>query len=134
MLTKEEKDFIGYWKQHRLQKRKWFRQLYVGLPMAMALVAGVSINLFSGWYTRAQMVLFRESSSLVIVLLLAALALVVFMVVFSSHHRWDQNEMRYNELLQRKDDQSGLSDAAHGAPRSPAAQQEPAMQQPHSTL
>lgn len=102
MLTKEEEDFIGYWAHHRLQKRKVIKQLAIGLPMAMALVVGISLNLFSGWYTRAQMVLFRESASLVIVLLIAALAMIIFMVVFSSRHRWDLNEQRYKELLQQQ--------------------------------
>jgi len=111
MLTKEEEDFIGYWAHHRLQKRKVIKQLAVGLPMAMALVVGISLNLFSGWYTRAQMVLFRESASLVIVLLIAALAMIIFMVVFSSRHRWDQQEQRYLEFMQRKAAQSGQSDS-----------------------
>lgn len=104
MLTQEEENFIEYWRQHRLQRRKWVKQIAVGLPMALALVVGISLNLFSGWYTRAQMVMFRESASMVIVLLIAALGLVIFMVVFSSRHRWDQYEQRYLELMQRKGD------------------------------
>jgi hypothetical protein len=111
MLTQEEENFIAYWQQHRLQKKKWIKQLAVGLPMGMALVIGISLNLASGWYTRAQMVLFRESASLVIVLLVAALAMVAFMVVFSSRHRWDQQEQRYLEFMQRKAAQSGQSDS-----------------------
>jgi membrane protein YdbS with pleckstrin-like domain len=107
MLTQEEEDFILYWQQNRLQKRRWIKQLSVGLPMALALVAGIAVNLFSGWYTRAQMVLFRESASLVIILLIAAVALVIFMIVFSSRHRWDQLEQRYLELMQRKEAKGG---------------------------
>jgi hypothetical protein len=110
MLTQEEEKFIVYWQQQRLQKKKWIRQLAVGLPMGMALVIGVTLNLVSGWYTRAQMVMFRESASLVIVLLVAALALVVFMVVFSSRHRWDQQEQQYLEFMQRKGSQPGQSE------------------------
>jgi hypothetical protein len=75
--------------------------------MGMALVMGVALNLVSGWHTRAQMVMFRESASLVIVLLIAAFAMVVFMVVFSSRHRWDQQEQRYLEFMQRKAAQTG---------------------------
>ncbi|MFM7646079.1 MAG: hypothetical protein ACKO41_05120 [Sphingomonadales bacterium] len=109
MLSQEEENFMVYWQQHRLQKRKWIKQLAVGLPMALALIAGISVNLFSGWYTRAQMVMFRESASLIIVLLVAAIALVVFMVIFSSRHRWDQYEQRYLELVQRKSNLSGTT-------------------------
>jgi hypothetical protein len=111
MLTQEEEKFIVYWQQQRLQKKKWIRQLAVGLPMGMALVIGITLNLASGWYTRAQMVMFRESASLVIVLLIAALAMVVFMVVFSSRHRWDQQEQRYLEFMQRKGVQAGQSES-----------------------
>jgi len=111
MLTQEEENFIVYWQQQRLQKKRWIRQLAVGLPMGMALVIGITLNLVSGWYTRAQMVMFRESASLVIVLLIAALAMVVFMVVFSSRHRWDQQEQRYLEFMQRKGAQTGQSES-----------------------
>ena len=107
MLTSEEKGFMEYWAHHRLQKQKAFKQLYVGLPLALALVGGIAVTLFSGWYTRAQMVLFRESASLIIVLLVAAVAMTIFMILFSARHRWDLNEQRYQELMQRNSEESG---------------------------
>lgn len=101
MLDQEEKEFCAYWEQHRLEKKKWIRSLSVGLPLGVSIVAGVFVNLFSGWYGRAQMVFFSEQSSLIAVLLLASLVIVIFMVLFSARHRWEMNEQRYQELKQR---------------------------------
>ncbi|MBI3137653.1 MAG: hypothetical protein HYZ15_03630 [Sphingobacteriales bacterium] len=101
MLTPEEKNFVVYWEQNRASKKKVLRQIYVGLPLAMVLVVAIFANLLSGWYGRAQMVFFRENASLIIVLLLASLLIVVFVVIFSARHRWEQNEQRYLELLNR---------------------------------
>jgi hypothetical protein len=111
MLTNEEKGFMEYWAHHRLQKQKLVKQLSVGLPMALALVGGIAVSLFSGWYTRAQMVLFRESASLIIVLLVAAVAMTIFMILFSARHRWELNEQRYQELMQRNNEQHGQINA-----------------------
>lgn len=80
MLTKHETDFISYW-ENRLVK-KVLRQIYVGLPLAVILVVAIFANLLSGWYGRAQMVMFRENASLIVILLVAALSIVVFIVIF----------------------------------------------------
>jgi pilus assembly protein TadC len=101
MLSAEEKAFVDYWEVNRVSKKRVLKQLYAGLPLAMILVVAIFANLFSGWYSRAQMVMSREASSLVIVLLVAALAIVVFIVIFSARHRWEQNELRYRELLHK---------------------------------
>jgi uncharacterized BrkB/YihY/UPF0761 family membrane protein len=101
MLSAEEKAFVEYWEVNRLSKKRVLKQLYAGLPLAMILVVAIFANLFSGWYGRAQMALSRENSSMVIVLLVAALSIVVFVVIFSARHRWEQNELRYRELLHK---------------------------------
>ena len=103
MLTKEENGFIGYWETNRLRKKRVWRQLSIGLPLGVAMVIAISANLISGWYQRASMEMKKEESSLVLVLLAAALLIVVFIVVFSARHRWDMNEQRYRELLNRRD-------------------------------
>jgi membrane protein YdbS with pleckstrin-like domain len=105
MLTKEETSFIEYWEQNRLRKKQVWRQLSVGLPLAVLLVIAIFVNFFSGWYKRADMTLRREESSLVLVLLGAVLLIVVFVVVFSARHKWDMNEQRYKELQSRKSQQ-----------------------------
>jgi len=103
MLTEEEKGFVEYWENNRLRKKKVWRQLSIGLPLAVVLVMAIFANLFSGWDKRAEMEMKKEQSSLILVLLAAALLIVAFVVVFSARHRWDLNEQRYRELLDRRD-------------------------------
>ena len=98
MLAKDEKEFLVYWENNRLAKKKWVRQLAVGLPLGVSLVLAIFVNLFTGWYGRAQMVLARESSSLVLVLLIASISIVLFIIIFSARHRWEMNEQRFQEL------------------------------------
>ena len=101
MLTQEEKEFIDYWEQNRLKKRKIITQLSVGLPLGVLLVVAIFVNFLSGWDKRAQMVI-NADPSLIIVLLIASILIVLFIVIFSVRHKWDQNEQRYRELVSRE--------------------------------
>lgn len=98
-MNQEEQDFVRYWAANRDRKKSWVRQLYVGLPISLALVIGIFANLFSGWYGRAQMVLFREQGSMILILVIAAVGIISFLAVFSARHRWDLQEQRYRELI-----------------------------------
>ena len=102
MLTEQDKAFIDYWDKNRVAKKRWVKQLSVGLPLGVSLVLATVTNLFAGWYSRAQMVLFREQSSLILVLVIAAVAIVLFIVIFSARHQWEMNEQRYKELINRQ--------------------------------
>jgi hypothetical protein len=106
MLTDEEIRFMEYWEANRLRRKRGFRQLAVGLPLAVMIMAALFINFFSGWYKRADMMIRSQSqssqSSLILVIVIAALLIVVFTTVFSIHHKWDQHEQRYRELLEKK--------------------------------
>ena len=106
MMTKEEQSFISYWSQERLRKKKFLRKLSIGLPLAVVISVAVLINVFSGWYQKADMEL-RSNSSLMIVILVAILGIVVFITIFSAHHRWDRNESMYQELMQREKGETG---------------------------
>ena len=104
MLTEEEKRFIVYWENNRLRRRKVFRQLAVGLPLAAVLAVAIFANFFSGWYKRADMeIRSSSSSSLVLVVVVALVLIVVFTTVFSVKHKWDIHEQRYRELLAKRD-------------------------------
>lgn len=98
LMSPEEQNFVNYWAANRERKKSWIRQLYIGLPLSLVLVLGIFANLLSGWYGRAQMAMFRQSSSLILVLLIAAVGVVAFLVIFSARHRWDMQEQRYQEL------------------------------------
>lgn len=102
MLTNEEMGFMAHWEANRGRKKQVIRQLSVGLPLSVLLVAAIFVNFLSGWYKRADMEI-RSSSSLVLVVLIAALLIVIFTTVFSVKHKWDINEQRYLELKAKKD-------------------------------
>jgi|SRR5687767_12306341 len=105
MLSEKDQDFIRYWEDNRLRKKKVIKQLAVGLPLAVVLVITIFLNFFSGWYKRADMARSEEAPTLILVLLVAALLIVIFIVVFSARHRWEMNEQQYKELLSRRDRQ-----------------------------
>jgi Na+/melibiose symporter-like transporter len=101
MLTPEEKAFIEYWSVRRTEKKKSLRQFTIGLPLGVMIVLALFVNLVSGWHKRAAMAL-QNNASLIVVILVAAIGIVVFMTVFARNHERDQNETRYQELLQKQ--------------------------------
>jgi uncharacterized membrane protein len=107
MLSQKEKEFIKYWEANRLRRKKVFKQLALGLPMATLLVVAIFVNFFSGWYKRAVMErneqLQKYDASLLLILIIAALVIVVFITIFSVRFKWDQHEQRYRELLAKQD-------------------------------
>jgi amino acid transporter len=109
MLTDEEKRFMVYWEANRLRRKRGFRQLAVGLPLAVVLAATIFINFFSGllWYKKADVELRSQSQesqgTLILVVIIAMLAIVVFITVFSVRHKWEIHEQRYQELLAKRD-------------------------------
>ena len=101
MLTKEEIGFIEYWEQNRLRKKKIWRQLSVGLPLAVALAGAILVNVYSGWNPAGTIL--EHNKERFFVLLIAIVLIVIFIVIFSARHRWDMNEQHYRELLSKKD-------------------------------
>ena len=101
MYTKEEEAFIKYWAENRLKKKKFFKQELLGLPAGIVLVIAIFLNFFSGWYKRATMIA-NADPSLFIILLIAGIIIVAFAGIFTSYHKWDINETRYQELINRK--------------------------------
>jgi hypothetical protein len=103
-LNQKEEDFIRYWSVQRQNKKQFLRKKSIGLPLGVLIVVLVLINLYSGWYQRADMEL-RSDSSLFIVILIASFGIVVFITIFGANHRWDQNELYYQELMKKKGQQ-----------------------------
>jgi membrane protein YdbS with pleckstrin-like domain len=102
MLTEQENEFVRYWEENRLRKKRVSKQLYVGLPFAAFLVLAIFINLFSGWYLGATAAL-RLDRGTGLMVLVSVFAIVIFIVIFAARHRWDMNEQRYRELLAKRD-------------------------------
>lgn len=104
MLTEDESRFVEYWTKNRLTQKKFFKQLAIGLPIGVLFAVAIFINFTSGWYKRATMVFnaYPSVRSLILVLLVAVLLIVVFVSVFSVKVKWEKNEQRYRELINKK--------------------------------
>jgi hypothetical protein len=102
MLNGEEKEFIAYWEANRQRQRRFVKYLQYGLPMGVAIGIAIFVNLLSGWYQRATM-LIKVEPSLIIVLLCALIIIAVFISIFTVRHRWELNEQHYRELLIKRE-------------------------------
>lgn len=102
MLTKEDEGFIKYWEEQRLHKKRFLRKLSIGFPFATLVAGAILVNVVSGWYKKADMEV-RSQGSLILVVIIALLAIVVFITIFAAHHKWDQNEQHYLELLKKRE-------------------------------
>jgi hypothetical protein len=100
MLTEKEKAFLVYWAANRDRQKKLLYQLGVGLPFGLLVGAVILTNFFSGWYKRAEMI--SNSQFNPVVLYVAVLIIAVFIAIFSKKFQWDQQEMRYKELLHKQ--------------------------------
>ncbi len=101
MLTDEEKKFLTYWEVNREKEKNIFYQLKSGLPIGILLGLVILINFFTGWYKRANMVAFSQSTP--VALVLAIIIIVLFCAVFFKRHKWEMNEQRYKILSQRRE-------------------------------
>jgi hypothetical protein len=105
MLTEDEKNFIDYWEHNRIRKKNVLKQLSLGLPLGVLIVAAIFLNFISGWDKRA-LVVINADPSLIIIIIIASLLIVVFITIFAVRHKWDLNEQHYKELIARRDKQS----------------------------
>ena len=109
MLTQQEQNFVRYWEQNRLRRKRVFRQFLVGIPVGLLFAVPIVISLKSGWDKRASV----EANSPdfnPLVLLFALLLIIAFTAIFYQQHKWDQYEQRYRELLSRPSEGSSLSE------------------------
>src|SRR6476659_2733337 len=108
MLTQEETRFVEYWEANRLRRKRFFKQLAIGLPLGVLLVVAIFLSFLSGWHKQADTEMRSQAqsqpnySSIILVLVIAALLIVVVTAVFSARHKWDMDEQRYRELLAKK--------------------------------
>jgi protein-S-isoprenylcysteine O-methyltransferase Ste14 len=109
MLTEEESRFLEYWEANRLRRKRFFRQLAIGLPLGAVMVVAIFLSFVSGWHKQASIEIRSQAqsqpdfASIILVLVVAAIAIVVFTAVFSARHKWDMHEQRYRELLAKKE-------------------------------
>ena len=107
MLSQHDENFIRFWTEQRQKKKQFLRKTSFGFPLGVFIVLATMVSLFSGWYKKADMVL-HEYSSLIIMILIAGFGIVTFITIFSAQHKWDQNELHYQELLRKKELQNEM--------------------------
>lgn len=100
---------MKYWEENRLRRKRFWKQLAIGLPVGVILVVSIFVSFLSGWHGQAGIELRSQarsrpdSASVILVLVVAALLIVVFTAVFSARHKWETYEQRYKELIARKE-------------------------------
>ena len=103
MLTKQEEDFIRYWSETRQHKKKFLRKASLGLPLGVLVALGLAGSLLAAYYHRKANPLLHDYASLIITVMIAGVAIAFFITLFAAHHKWDQNELYYDELMARKE-------------------------------
>lgn len=109
MLTEEELKFVEYWEANRLRRKRFFKQLAIGLPLGAVMVIAIFLSYLSGWHKQADIEIRSQAqsqpdyASIILVLIVAGILIVVFTAVFSAKHKWDLHEQRYRELLAKKE-------------------------------
>ena len=100
-MTEKEEAFLKYWEENRFKEKSLLKQFFPGLPIGLALGAAILLLLDSGWYLRADMVAFSQSSPVVI--FIAIVAIVAFTSFFYKRFRWEMNEQTYKELKMKSE-------------------------------
>jgi membrane protein YdbS with pleckstrin-like domain len=106
MLTPDEEKFLEYWEANRIREKTLFRQLSLGMPLGVLMGIAILINFMSGWYKRANMVAYSQSTPYV--LIIAIVIIAVFCSVFYKRHKWEMNEQHFIELKIKKESRKSL--------------------------
>jgi hypothetical protein len=102
MLTQEDENFLKYWSQHRLRKKPFFGMASVGLRLGVFIAIGLALGLVAARFSRKANPVLENYSSLIITVMIAGLGIVLFITYFTGQHKWEQNELHYQELLKKK--------------------------------
>ena len=111
MLTEEEEKFLAFWKENREREKSPKKLLSLGLPIGLLIGFAILINYISGWYLRATMVGYSQSTP--VVLVIAIIFIALFCSVFYKRHRWDLNEQKFIELTARKEGENNSAPMQH---------------------
>jgi hypothetical protein len=105
MLTKEDENFLKYWSEQRNRKSVFFGTASVGFRWSIIIIIGLAASLFAAKFSRKANPVLANDPSMIITVLIAGIAIVFFITYFTGQHKWDQNELHYQELLKKKQDE-----------------------------
>jgi hypothetical protein len=69
----------------------------------------LAASLFAAKFSRKANPVLANDPSMIITVLIAGIAIVFFITYFTGQHKWDQNELHYQELLKKKQDQQRIN-------------------------
>ena len=108
MLTKEDENFLKYWSEQREKKRPFLGMASVGFRWGVLIAIGLAASLFAAKFSRKANPVLENDASLIITVMIAGLAIVFFITYFTAQHKRDQNELHYQELLRKKEQQDKM--------------------------
>lgn len=108
MLSKEDENFLKYWSEQRQKKKPFFGMASVGLRLGMLIAIGLALSIFAATYSRKANPVLENNSSLIITVMIAGLGIVLFLTYFTGQHKWDQNELHYQELLRKRNQDDSM--------------------------
>ncbi|MBI2731512.1 MAG: hypothetical protein HYX40_12315 [Sphingobacteriales bacterium] len=94
MLTKEENDFIEYWRLEREKSKHWSAHLRTGILYGLIFALPVLINYLSGWFTNIRINL----PGTLLFICIATAGIAFFFSIFYQRYRWERKEQYYLEL------------------------------------
>ena len=102
MLTDEDENFLKYWAERRQTKKPFFGMASVGLRLGMFIAIGIALSIVVATFSRKANPVIENDASIIITIIIAGLGIVLFITYFTGQHKWDQNELHYQELLYKK--------------------------------
>lgn len=74
----------------------------VGLRLGVFIAIGLALALVAARFSRKANPVLENYASLIITVMIAGIGIVFFITYFTGQHKWDQNELHYQELLKKK--------------------------------
>ena len=102
MLTNEDENFLKYWSEERQKKKPFFGMASLGLRLGVFIAIGLALSVVAATFSRKANPVLENNSSIIITIIIAAVGIVLFITYFTGQHKWDQNELHYQELLRKK--------------------------------
>lgn len=96
MLTKQEEEFVNYWKLNAEKEKKHPKYLVIGFTIGLLLSLLIYFFVFSGWYLRATMD--ANSKMPPTIFFVCCIVIATFLGFFYRNYKWEQLNQQYIEL------------------------------------
>lgn len=80
----------------------------VGLRLGAFIAIGLALSVFAATYSRKANPVLENNASIIITIMVAGLSIVFFITYFTGQHKWDQNELHYQELLRKRNQDDAM--------------------------